>query len=240
MQVSARDAFGNAATAFTGPVTVAIGTNPTGGSLSGTATVAAVAGAAAFADLSINRVGTGYTLTASALLHTPLARSLGVVGASRTEDFALTAASSTGGLAGYVRNAYTQLPVAGALVTVTAGSAPSATTDSLGYFQILGLAPGSYTATASAPFYSPAMAPGILITGGVAAYQVFDLLTSRLSFAPAAITRTLEQGQAVTDAAGLVLTNTGAGALTFELIEQQGAYLPASAQTAAGGGQPAD
>lgn len=192
--------------------------------------------ATGFYSLTIAGGGQAYTLTASALLHTPLVRSLGVAGANRTEDFALAAASSSGGLAGYVRNAYTRQPVAGALVTVTAGGAPSATTDSLGYYQFLGLAPGSYTATASAPFYSPAMAPGLLITAGVAAYQAFDLLTSRLSFAPAAISRTLEQGQAVTDPAGLVLTNTGASALTFELIEQQGGYLPAGAQVPAGGG----
>ena len=46
--------------------TVAIGTNPGSGTLSGTATVATVNGVASFADLSINRSGTGYTLAASA------------------------------------------------------------------------------------------------------------------------------------------------------------------------------
>src|SRR5204863_6766932 len=66
VQVTARDALGNTATAFTGSVIVAIGTNPDGGTLSGTATVAAVAGVATFAALSINKTGTGYTLNASA------------------------------------------------------------------------------------------------------------------------------------------------------------------------------
>ncbi len=66
VRVTARDAFGNTATTFTADVTVAIGTNPGAGTLSGTATVAAVNGVATFATLSIDKVGAGYTLTASA------------------------------------------------------------------------------------------------------------------------------------------------------------------------------
>ena len=46
-------------------VTLSIGTNPGGGMLGGTTTVAAVNGTATFSDLSINQFGTGYTLTAS-------------------------------------------------------------------------------------------------------------------------------------------------------------------------------
>src|SRR5207245_688849 len=66
IEVTARDANGNTATGFTGNVTLAIGTNTGGGTLSGTATHAAVGGVATFAGLSIDKVGTGYTLTASA------------------------------------------------------------------------------------------------------------------------------------------------------------------------------
>ena len=65
VQVTARDAQGNTA-AFTGSVTVAIGSNPGGGTLSGTTTVAAVAGVATFASLSVSKSGSGYTLTAAA------------------------------------------------------------------------------------------------------------------------------------------------------------------------------
>ncbi|TLY49131.1 MAG: hemagglutinin, partial [Gemmatimonadetes bacterium] len=65
VQVTAQDGQGNTATGFTGNVTVAIGTNPGGGTLSGTATVAAVSGVATFSGLSINKTGTGYTLGAS-------------------------------------------------------------------------------------------------------------------------------------------------------------------------------
>jgi hypothetical protein len=64
--VTAKDAVGNVATGFTGPVTVAIGTNPAGGALSGTLTHNAVAGVATFSGISIDNVGAGYTLVASA------------------------------------------------------------------------------------------------------------------------------------------------------------------------------
>lgn len=44
---------------------VALGTNPGSGALSGTTTVAPVAGTATFADLSIDAVGNGYALEAT-------------------------------------------------------------------------------------------------------------------------------------------------------------------------------
>lgn len=64
--VTARDGLGNVATGYTGTVTIAMGTNPGGATLSGTLTVAAVAGVATFSDLSLNNAGAGYTLVASA------------------------------------------------------------------------------------------------------------------------------------------------------------------------------
>jgi hypothetical protein len=77
VEVTARDPFGNVATGFTGNVTLAIGSNPGGGTLGGTATVAAVAGVASFATLSIDKVGVGYTLVAG---------SGGLTGTSATFD----------------------------------------------------------------------------------------------------------------------------------------------------------
>jgi hypothetical protein len=68
VQVAIVDALGNRVTSFNGQVTIAIGHNggtvfP--GTLSGTRTVNAVNGVATFADLSIDQLGTGYTLVAS-------------------------------------------------------------------------------------------------------------------------------------------------------------------------------
>jgi len=66
VEVTAWDTFGNVATGFAGNVTLAIGSNPGRGTLGGTASVAAVAGVATFASLSINNAGVGYTLVAGA------------------------------------------------------------------------------------------------------------------------------------------------------------------------------
>jgi hypothetical protein len=64
--VRVEDAQGNLVTSATTSVTMAIATNPGTSSLSGTTTVAAIGGIASFADLSLNRPGTGYTLRATA------------------------------------------------------------------------------------------------------------------------------------------------------------------------------
>jgi hypothetical protein len=64
--VQVQDAGGNLVTTASNSITIAIGTNPGGGTLSGTKTVNASSGVATFSTLSINKTGTGYTLTASA------------------------------------------------------------------------------------------------------------------------------------------------------------------------------
>jgi hypothetical protein len=55
---------GNPLTSYTGSVTLTLGNNPGGGTLSGTISVNAVSGVAAFTNLSINKPGVGYTLIA--------------------------------------------------------------------------------------------------------------------------------------------------------------------------------
>src|SRR2546421_12829270 len=73
VQVTALDPAGNPVPSFTGSVTVALGNNPGGSTLSGTTTVAAVDGVATFAALGLHKTGTGYTLPASARRLTPAA-----------------------------------------------------------------------------------------------------------------------------------------------------------------------
>ena len=63
--VHALDVNNMLATSFTGNVTLAIGTNTGTSTLGGTLTVAAVAGVATFPNITLNKVGTGYTLIAS-------------------------------------------------------------------------------------------------------------------------------------------------------------------------------
>src|SRR5206468_7543321 len=63
--VAVRDSSGNTVTSSTASITIAIGTNPSGGVLSGTKTKNASGGLATFSDLSIDKTGTAYTLTVS-------------------------------------------------------------------------------------------------------------------------------------------------------------------------------
>ena len=64
--VSIYDALGDLVTTATTSVTLAIGANGSGAVLSGTTTVAAVAGVATFSNLSISKPGAGFNLVASA------------------------------------------------------------------------------------------------------------------------------------------------------------------------------
>ena len=63
--VSAEDANNFVVSSFTGSVTVAISNNPGSSTLGGTITANAVAGVATFSNLTLNKVGTGYTVDAS-------------------------------------------------------------------------------------------------------------------------------------------------------------------------------
>jgi hypothetical protein len=66
--VTAKDSLGAVLTGFIGNVTMALvgGTGTPGSTLSGTKTVAAVAGVATFSTLSVDKVGTGFKVSASA------------------------------------------------------------------------------------------------------------------------------------------------------------------------------
>jgi hypothetical protein len=71
VKVEVLDGSGQLATGSAAAITVAIGSNPGAGSLSGTLTVKASGGIASFSDLSINQQGDGYTLTATSPGITP-------------------------------------------------------------------------------------------------------------------------------------------------------------------------
>lgn len=64
--VEVRDALDHRVIGATNEVTIAIGTNPSGGTLAGDNVKNAVDGNTGFDDLSIDNAGTGYTLTAAA------------------------------------------------------------------------------------------------------------------------------------------------------------------------------
>jgi hypothetical protein len=66
IQVTVQDEAGNTVTAASDAITLALNPNAAGGVLSGTVTVNAVNGVASFSSVSIDKPGSGYTLTASA------------------------------------------------------------------------------------------------------------------------------------------------------------------------------
>jgi hypothetical protein len=63
--VAVEDRFGNVVTSATNPVTLSLGANPGGATLSGTSTVLASDGFSLFSGMSINKTGAGYSFTAS-------------------------------------------------------------------------------------------------------------------------------------------------------------------------------
>ena len=65
--VQAQDAAGNLGYNYQQAVTVSLATNPAGGTLTGTKVVTATHGTAAFTNLAIDKIGSGYTLSATAL-----------------------------------------------------------------------------------------------------------------------------------------------------------------------------
>jgi hypothetical protein len=138
-----QDASGNTVSGATNAVSIALGNNPSSGVLSGTLTVNAVNGVATFSDLSVDKVGSAYTLAATAS---------GLTGAA-SNGFNITPGTAT-------QLVFTQQPsngVAGAsitpAVTVTAKDAQNNTVTS--YSTAIGLAlgnnPGSGTLTGGAP-----------------------------------------------------------------------------------------
>ncbi|MEI6234671.1 MAG: PKD domain-containing protein [Planctomycetota bacterium] len=64
-KVAIADQYGNICTSSSAPISVILGANTPGGTLTGTTTIPAVAGVANFTSLAINKVGTGYTLLSS-------------------------------------------------------------------------------------------------------------------------------------------------------------------------------
>src|SRR5881396_2490121 len=95
VKVRALDALGNLVPSFTGSVTIALGSNPGGATLSGTTPVTAVSGVATFFDLSLNKTGTGYTLTASSTGFAPVTSSAFDITPGTATQLAFTGQPST-------------------------------------------------------------------------------------------------------------------------------------------------
>ncbi len=145
--VTVRDAQGNTVTSSSASITIAIGTNPGAGALSGTATVSAVNGVATFSGLSINKSGTGYTLSATSAGLSSATSSTFTIQAGAATTLAFTTQPSSPNTAG---SAFGTQPV----VTVQDSNGNTVTTSTASITIAIGTNPGSGalsgTATVSA------------------------------------------------------------------------------------------
>ena len=137
VSVSARNAQGVTVPSYTGNVTLAItpGTGTSGAHLTGSTTVAAVAGVATFAGLGVDSAGTGYTLSATATgLSTGTSNAFAInAGAASTLVFTTQPSTTTpGGTFGVVVTARDALGNKATSfsgnVTVAIGANPGAST----------------------------------------------------------------------------------------------------------------
>ena len=104
------DAYNNVVTADNADqVTIALGTNPSGATLGGTATVTVSGGVATFGNLSVNLAGAGYTLAASS----------GTLGPATSAAFNVAAATTLEGFESGNLNAYTVVGARTASVSVS-------------------------------------------------------------------------------------------------------------------------
>jgi hypothetical protein len=207
VQVVVQDAQGNTVTSATTSVTLAIttGTGTSGAVLGGTLTVAAVNGVATFSTVTIDKVGTGYTLTATATSLTSAASTAFTVspaGAAAT----VTAQAGDGqtGLVGYELNVRPAVrltdagnaPVAGASATfaVTSGggsvTGATVTTNADGVAQAgswtLGASAGTNTITATVAGSGITGNPVTFTAGGEAAAFNITIQNVGPAFSPAA------------------------------------------------------
>ena len=162
------------------------GTQPTTGSFSGTVTDASnapIAGATvSYSGGSTTTTSTGtysfasvaagtYNVTASQTGYTSQTASVTVTaGQNATQNFQLTATSTTGSFSGTVTDA-SNAPIAGATVSYSGGST---TTSSTGTYSFASVAGGTYSVTASQTGYTSQTA-SVTVTSGQNTTQNFQL-----------------------------------------------------------------
>ncbi|HUP00815.1 MAG TPA: invasin domain 3-containing protein, partial [Gemmatimonadota bacterium] len=244
--VRAVDGNNNTVTTFNGSVTLSIGTNPGGGTLSGTTTRTAVNGVATFNDLSIDKAGTGYTLvadggglagaTSSAFNITPAAPSGATSTISADPDAIPADGTSTSTITVQLEDSFgNELTTGGASVTLSASAGTlSAVTDN---------GDGTYTAS----LRSSTTSQTANVTGTVNGQAIADNATVTFTSGSAASLEVLVQpsatpaGQAITPPVRVRVTDADgntvlgfSGDITVELSESPaGGVLSGTLTTAA-------
>jgi hypothetical protein len=155
--VACLNADGTLDTTSTVAVTIAIGTNPTSGSvISGTLVKNAVGGIACFNDLAITLGGAGYTLTATGSLTTATSNAFTLASLARVNQATFSGTCTAGTGIGKAVGPYRFRPgrgVKGVNITITSTAASDAAS-------IVAAAPGqsaaSFDVTTNAPSLFPA------------------------------------------------------------------------------------
>src|SRR2546425_1279094 len=247
VQIAVQDAFGNPVTTAANAVTVAIGTNPSSGTLSGTKTVGAVNGVAPFSNLSIDKVGAGYTLTATAATLTGVTSatfdivlrklaftvqpSATTAGTAMTPAVQVTIQDSLGSTVTTATNGITLAigtnPGGGKL----SGTTTTTATNGVAIFSnlIIDKTGTGYTLIASATGLTPGTSTAFNVTSGAAARLVFtgqpNTAVAGVVITPA-VQVTVEDtlGNAVTNATNVVTvaigTNPGGGTLAGTMLSK--------------------
>jgi hypothetical protein len=240
------DAFGNTTTSPPVAVTVALGANPSAGTLSGATAAATAAGAVSFPGLTIDRAGAGYTLTASAAGLGPATTAAFDVAAGPpaalvflSQPASVQAGAPIGPLTLELRDAHGNRTAATDELLVGIATAPASAT--LGGTRRVSAAAGravfsdltldragtGYTLSATAAGLPPAVTGAFDVTAAAAARLSITALPASLE-ADAATTI----GLVAHDPYGNVATGY-AGTARFTSTDPQ-ATLPASATFAAG------
>jgi hypothetical protein len=224
VQVAIQDASGHTVVTASDIVTLALGTNQNGATLSGTTAIAAVNGVATFSTLSIDKVGSAYTFIASAtnLLATTSAAFAVTVGPPAKLTFTVQPSNAVAGqaLAPVVQVAIgdaggNTVPTASNAITLSIGVNPTgaALSGTLTTNAVSGLANFSklvlnktgsgYTLAATAAALTPATSTAFAISSGAGAQLVY---TEQPSTVPADWVMTPPVQVTVQDAEGNVAT----------------------------------
>ncbi|HMU61680.1 MAG TPA: hypothetical protein PKA66_07850, partial [Gemmatimonadales bacterium] len=225
--VRVRDGAGNTVATATNAVTMALGTNPGGSTLTGTLTANAVAGVASFGSLSLNKAGAGYTLVASATgLTSATSAGFSVTSAGATKIAAVpgSTVSDTAGLPVTVPPSVlvtdaNDNPVAGVPITftVTAGGGSIAPTtpvptNASGIATLtswtLGSAAGANTVTASGVGLTPALIT-FTATGVAGAPTQLQMATQPSSSAQSGVVLAVQPAVRLADAFGNAVATSG-------------------------------
>ncbi|MGQ0508588.1 MAG: kelch repeat-containing protein [Myxococcaceae bacterium] len=253
VQVAIQDASGTTVTTSTATVTLALGSNPGGSTLSGTLSVAAVNGVATFSNLSLNRTGSGYTLAASSVGLTAATSSVFNITAGPATQLVITSQPGNAQAGATLSNVQvTVRDAAGNTVTGSSASIALAIANNPGGSTLSGTTPATavsgvatfsnlslnrvgtgYTLTASSAGLTSATTNGFDISAGPATLLAIQIQPSSAT-AGAALSPAVQV--AIRDASGNTVTSSSATILIAIGSNPGGSLLSGTTSVSASSG----